>query len=147
MTAQSSVNISNMDFPLVFNKTLCQSCNLPTEIMDPRISTISGSMHSFKQVLGLCDMSGPMVEAPFSHFNTSPLMTAVKKPDARRAVFDASFGDLSLNNNTPSDNYLGMPIEYAYPKIEDFKAFIIKLGRGCFIFTREICQDIFSRYH
>ena len=90
--------------------------------------------------LGLCDMSGPMVEAPFSHFNTSPLMTAVKKPDARRAVFDASFGDLSLNNNTPSDNYLGMPIEYAYPKIEDFKAFIIKLGRGCFIYKRDLSR-------
>ena len=61
--------------------------------------------------LGFGEMSGPMVESPFSSFNTSPLMTAVKKPAARRAVFDASFGDLSLNNNTPSDTYLGMPIE------------------------------------
>ena len=78
-----------------------------------------------------CDLSGPMKSSPFIEFNTSPLMTAVKKPDSRRAVFDASYGDSSLNMNTPSDHYLGMPIEYAYPKIEDFKRFIIKLGRGC----------------
>ena len=90
--------------------------------------------------LGFGEMSGPMVQSPFSSFNTSPLMTAVKKPDARRAVFDASFGDLSLNNNTPSDTYLGMPIEYAYPKIEDFKAFVIKLGRGCFIYKRDLSR-------
>ena len=87
-----------------------------------------------------CDLSGPMDEPPFIDFQASPMMTAVKKPDGRRAVFDASFGECSLNNNTPSEHYLGMPIDYAYPKIEDFKRFIINLGRGCFIYKRDLSR-------
>ena len=47
-------------------------------------------------------------------------MTAVKKPDSRRAVFDASFSENSLNKATPTDEYLGQHIDYAYPKVEDF---------------------------
>ena len=90
--------------------------------------------------LEYCDMTGPLVESPFPSINTSPLMTAVKKPDGRRAVFDASFGDFSINDNTPSDNYLGMPIEYAYPKIEDFKRLVIKCGSGCFIYKRDLSR-------
>ena len=90
--------------------------------------------------LGDCDMSGPLVDPPFSNLQTSPLMTAVKKPDSRRAVFDASFGDCSLNGNTPSEHYLGMPIDYAYPKIEDFKHFVVRLGRGCFIYKRDLSR-------
>ena len=65
-------------------------------------------------------------------------MTAVKKPSSRRAVFDASFGDLSLNNNTPSESYLGQSICYAYPKIEDFKRTVLESGRGCMIWKRDL---------
>ena len=46
-----------------------------------------------KTGLGYCDMSGPIAGTSLSNFYTSPLMTAVKKPDGRRAVFDASYGD------------------------------------------------------
>ena len=90
--------------------------------------------------LEFCDVTGPLVESPFTSLNTSPLMTAVKKPGGRRAVFDASFGDFSINNNTPSDNYLGMPIEYAYPKIEDFKRLVLKCGVGCYIYKRNLSR-------
>ena len=69
-------------------------------------------------------------------------MTAVKKPDSRRCVFDASFGDHSLNNNTPTDLYMGQPIDYAYPKIEDFRRLVVKCGVGCFIWKRDL-----SRYY
>ena len=51
-----------------------------------------------------CDLSGPMVVPPFNSFQTSPLMTAPKKPNGRRAVFDATFGESSLNVNTQSDH-------------------------------------------
>ena len=40
--------------------------------------------------LGYCDMAGPISGASFNHINTGPLMAAVKKPDGRRAVFDAN---------------------------------------------------------
>ena len=90
--------------------------------------------------LGYSELSGPMACPPFSNLQISPLMTAVKKPDSRRAVFDASFGDSSLNSNTPSEYYLGMPIDYAYPKIEDFKHFVLRLGRGCFIYKRDLSR-------
>ena len=67
-------------------------------------------------------------------------MTAVKKPSSRRAVFDASFGDFSLNGNTPSDLYLGQPVEYAFPKIEDFKRLVINAGQGCMIWKRDLSR-------
>ena len=90
--------------------------------------------------LKLCDLTGPIIPENFTKFNTSPLMTAVKKPSGRRTVFDASFGDLSINNNTPSDNYLGMPIDYAYPKIEDFKRIVLQLGKGCYMYKRDLSR-------
>ena len=88
----------------------------------------------------LCDLVGPLEKPPFSDFQTSPLMTAKKKPASRRAVFDATFGESSLNDNTPSEHYLGMPIEYAYPRIEDFKSFIVQLGPGCHIYKRDLSR-------
>jgi hypothetical protein len=60
--------------------------------------------------LQLGDTLGPLGCNPFDILHISPLMTSPKKPSSRRAVFDASFGDLSLNNNTPSDQYMGQPI-------------------------------------
>ena len=87
-----------------------------------------------------CDLVGPFVASPFEDFHTSPLMTAPKKPSSRRPVFDATFGDYSLNNNTPSDQYLGQPMEYAYPRIEDFKLLVLQKGRGCFIWKRDLSR-------
>ena len=61
-------------------------------------------------------------------------MTAVKKPDGRRAVFDGTYGDYSLNNGTPSDSYLNHSFPYDFPKVEDFKRFVLKLNKMlCYI--------------
>ena len=51
--------------------------------------------------VALRGVAGPLVNAPFPSTMLSPLMTATKKPSSRRPVFDASYGDLSINNNTP----------------------------------------------
>ena len=45
-------------------------------------------------------MCGPFQTSPFPNIMISPLMTAPKKPNSRRTVFDASFSDYSLNINT-----------------------------------------------
>ena len=90
--------------------------------------------------LELGDIAGPFPSAPYSKLHLSPLMTAIKKPCGRRAVFDASFGDSSLNINTPTDVYLGQPIEYAFPKIDDFKRLVLKSGRGCMIWKRDLSR-------
>ena len=74
------------------------------------------------------ELSGPCRSPPFPEVHISPLMTAVKKPDTRRAVFDATFGDYSLNNSTPTDTYLHEPFEYDFPKVEDFKRIVLKYG-------------------
>ena len=66
------------------------------------------------------------------------MMTAVKKPDGRRAVFDASYGDFSLNKGTPLKQYLGEPIEFEYPKIEDFRSLVLKCGRNCMMWKRDL---------
>jgi hypothetical protein len=89
-----------------------------------------------------CELAGPCRVPPFSEVHVSPLMTAVKKPAGRRAVLDTTFGDLTLNNGTPSDIYLGQPFTYAYPKIEDFKRIVIRCGRNSFLWKRDL-----SRYY
>ena len=90
--------------------------------------------------LQLCDVVGPCACSPFDEVHISPLMTAPKKPDSRRAVFDATFGDFSLNNGTPCDQYLGQPISFSYPKIEDFKMLVLKMGNGCYIWKRDLSR-------
>ena len=54
-----------------------------------------------------CDVVGGFSSSPFQDVHISPVMTAEKKPSSRRCVFDATFGDFSLNNSTPSDQYMG----------------------------------------
>ena len=88
------------------------------------------------------ELTGPCRTPPFPEVHISPLMTAVKKPDGRRAVFDATFGEQSLNNCTPTDTYLSQPTCYDFPKIEDFKRFILECGEGCLIWKRDL-----SRYY
>ena len=90
--------------------------------------------------LELCDVVGPCSTSPFDTVHISPLMTAPKKPGSRRAVFDATFGDFSLNNGTPCDQYLGQPISFSYPKIEDFKRLVLTMGVGCFIWKRDLSR-------
>ena len=51
--------------------------------------------------ISLAECTGPWPEAPIDPLMVSPLMTADKPPDSRRSVFDASYGDFSLNQNTP----------------------------------------------
>ena len=65
-------------------------------------------------------LTGPFNTPPWQDMMISPMMTAPKKPDSRRPVFDATFGDFSLNNCTPNDCYLGTPTVYSYLKIDDF---------------------------
>ena len=69
-------------------------------------------------------------------------MTAVKKPSGRRSVFDATFGDMSLNDCTPQDTYMDQPFSYDFPKIEDFKRFVLTCGRGSYLWKRDL-----SRYY
>ena len=83
-------------------------------------------------------VAGPFSKQPFEVIQLSPLMTAEKKPGGRRPVFDATYGDFSLNNGTPSDQYLGQAIEFSYPKIEDFRRLVILSGRKCFLWKRDL---------
>ena len=83
-------------------------------------------------------LTGPFGAAPWTDLMLSPLMTAPKKPKSRRPVFDASFGDGSLNNSTPGEHYLGTPTQYTYPKIDDFKKIVLACGPGSFMWKRDL---------
>ena len=87
-------------------------------------------------------VTGPCGTSPFPSPMISPLMTAPKKPSSRRAVYDGTFGEHSLNNATPSEYYMGARCEYSYPRILDFQQMVLKCGRGCFIWKRDL-----SRYY
>ena len=73
-------------------------------------------------------MTGPFRTPPFDSIHVSPLMTAPKKPDSRRAVFDATFGEFSLNKNTIADRYCDSPCIYDYPTVDDFKQLVLNAG-------------------
>ena len=85
-------------------------------------------------------MTGPFKLAPWWNTVVSPVMTAHKKPVSRRTVFDATFGEKSLNNSTPSDLYMGQPTHYTFPKIEDYKEMILKSGRGAYMWKRDLSR-------
>ena len=85
-------------------------------------------------------LTGPFTNSTFSHIMTSPLMTSVKKPNSRRAVFDASFGDFSLNLNTPQKSYMGEDYEFSFPKLDDFIKMILSLGQGCYMWKRDLSR-------
>ena len=85
-------------------------------------------------------VAGPFEKVPWWDTLLSPLMTAPKKPSSRRTVFDASFGDFSLNNSTPGEFYLGQPCVYTYPKIDDFRRLVLRCGPGSFMFKRDLSR-------
>ena len=85
-------------------------------------------------------LTGPFAKVPWWDTTISPLMTAPKKPSSRRTVYDASFGDFSLNKSTPTSEYLGQPCVYTYPKIDDFRRMVLRCGRGCFLFKRDLAR-------
>ena len=85
-------------------------------------------------------MCGPFPTSPFENIMISPLMTAPKKPSSRRTVFDASFSDFSLNINTPDKLYLGEEYEFSFPKLDDFSQLILKNGRGCYMWKRDLSR-------
>ena len=83
-------------------------------------------------------LTGPFSSAPWENLMISPLMTAPKKPSSRRPVFDATFGDKSLNNSTPGDLYLGTPTLYTYPKVDDLRKIILTCGQACYLWKRDL---------
>lgn len=87
-----------------------------------------------------CGISGPLCQAPWEGIVVSPLMTAHKKPRGRRTVFDATYGELSVNNATPGDHYLGEPTAYTFPKVEDYRQLVLQEGCGCFMWKRDLSR-------
>ena len=87
-----------------------------------------------------CGLSGPFSLSPWKNTVISPLMTAHKKPLSRRTVFDATYGDSSVNDATPGDFYMGQPTLYTYPKVEDYRVLILKAGRGSFMWKRDLAR-------
>ena len=85
-------------------------------------------------------VTGPFERAPWDWIMISPIMTAPKKPDSRRTVFDASFGPYSINKNTPEGAYLDTEYEFSFPKIDNLVDIISQLGPGCFLWKRDLSR-------
>ena len=93
-----------------------------------------------KKEIELKSMTGPLVTPPFPATMVSPLMTAPKKPGSRRPVFDGTYGDFSLNNNTPEKEYLGELCSFSFPTVLDLAELVIKLGPGCLLWKRDLSR-------
>ena len=83
-------------------------------------------------------VAGPLPQPPFNPTMLSPMMTSPKNPGSRRPVFDASWGDWSLNENTPVKSYLGTDCDFSFPTVLDFADMITKEGRGCLLWKRDL---------
>ena len=86
------------------------------------------------------ECTGPWLDAPFQPLMVSPLMTADKSPNSRRCVFDASYGDYSLNQNTPEKEYLGGDYQFTFPSVLDLADLVVKLGNGCLLYKRDLSR-------
>ena len=83
-------------------------------------------------------MTGPFKLSPLWEITVSPLMTAHKKPLDRRTVYDATYGEGSVNSATPGDTYMGQPINFTYPRVEDYRVMILTAGRGAWMWKRDL---------
>ena len=83
---------------------------------------------------------GPFPAPPLPNFVVSPLNT-VPKPDSeeRRVIVDLSWPHgHSVNDGIEVDTYLGKPSKLRYPTVDDICKLIRTLGRGCFIYKRDL---------
>ena len=85
-------------------------------------------------------MTGPFDASPWDFVMVSPMMTAHKKPDSRRPVFDASFGLYSLNKNTPQNSYHDLEYEFSFPKVDNLADRIATLGKNCYLWKRDLSR-------
>lgn len=85
-------------------------------------------------------VTGPFETSPWENIMISPMMTAPKKPCARRPVFDASFGLYSLNKNTPEKSYHDTEYEFSFPKIDHLADIIATLGPNCYLWKRDLSR-------
>ena len=46
----------------------------------------------------------------------------------------------SVNDGIPSDSYLGAPLSLRYPTIDDIVDAVVTLGRGCYLYKRDLCK-------
>ena len=116
-------------------------------VLQPNIRNHSSSYQYFTHIdsflsseISKGGITGPLCASPFDDFMLSPLMTAIKKPNSRRAVFDASFGDHSLNLNTPEKLYLFDDYDFNFPKIDDFSEMLLSLGAGAYMWKRDLSR-------
>ena len=88
--------------------------------------------------VGKHGVAGPLPQPPFVPTMISPMMTSPKSPSSRRPVFDASWGDWSLNENTPVKTYLGEDYSFTFPTVLDLADLILKEGPGCLLWKRDL---------
>ena len=85
-------------------------------------------------------VAGPLPLPPFTPTMLSPMMTSPKNPSSRRPVFDATWGDWSLNENTPVKSYLGENYNFTFPTVLDLADLILEEGPGCLLWKRDLAR-------
>ena len=90
--------------------------------------------------VSLHGIAGPLTKPPFNPTMLSPMMTSPKNPSSRRPVFDASWGDWSVNENTPSKSYMGGSYNFRFPTVLDLADMVVKQGSGCLLWKRDLSR-------
>ena len=115
--------------------------------LEPAVKNHSSSYQFYEWVdkflakgVRLKECTGPWSTPPVYPIMISPMMTADKDKNARRTVFDASFGDFSLNQNTPEKQYIGEEYAFTFPSVLDLADMIVNTGRGCLLWKRDLSR-------
>lgn len=88
-------------------------------------------------------VAGPFAEPPFTDaFVVSPPNTVPKRDSPERLVIvDLSWpSGSSVNDEIPSDSFLGEPFDLTYPTIDAIVDVIVSLGHGCLLYKRDLCK-------
>ena len=89
---------------------------------------------------------GPFKRNPFGRDARFSPIDAIPKRDSEdmRIIINLShpFSKGSVNASIQKDKYLGKPIKVKYPSVDDLVKLVIKKGRACLIFKR----DLWSAY-
>jgi len=84
---------------------------------------------------------GPFGEKPFSTDIAISPLNAIPKKDSKepRIILDLSYPmGYAINDDIPTDSYLGMATRTTYPTVDDLVILVHKLGRGCLLYKKDL---------
>ena len=123
-------------FPLGLYHDHNIKCNAEDNHSSEFASAVEDYLHTECQEGALL---GPFESPPHTKFTWSPLMTR-PKGEGRRVILDLSFGSYSVNKNTDTSTYDGLPFKLTLPNLESILPQLEQLDQDAFLFKVDVTR-------